>query len=462
MHSDVDILFECSVCLRRFRKPHAASCHMPKCRGPVEDANEHLCELCGDRFATPVGLTQHRRHKHPAERITERSEDVRVARGTRYKVWSAEEDDVIIEYLRAHVGQSYTGGLVEILQGKTSKQIRDRVVILRKKGLVPTERYQDQPQEDENPAAAPHEEEEQVEDLRLLFEGSSWAADPRRVWLNTEQTHPLAIELQERWTEGPLSQGFLDYLVVRLTEEIIANRNDGEGYQWRGRRMHGNGNRASRKRKRYANAQELFKKCPSRLAELCKTNRLAGMLEVEEVKPPAGLIRAAYTDLWATEGLCNIDWASGENDKTIGPVTANEVRARLRRIKPGSAPGPAGIRRADIEVVEGIYGLLAGIFNALLSHGAYPDCWRGNSTTMIPKEGKDLSRASGWRPITVGNLLARLYSGCLEKRIKSLVMLSNVQRGFVPGNGCYINARMFGEILRRGKESSLAWGVLDL
>lgn len=81
---------------------------------------------------------------------------------------------------------------------------------------------------------------------------------------------------------------------------------------------------------------------------------------------------------------------------------------------------------------------------------------------MIPKEGKDLTQAGGWRPITVGNLLARVFSGVLESKLRGMIRLSPRQKGFVEGNGCFANIRIMDEVIRRGKCSSLCAAVLDI
>lgn len=46
----------------------------------------------------------------------------------------------------------------------------------------------------------------------------------------------------------------------------------------------------------------------------------------------------------------------------------------------------------------------------------YPRSYLVNSTSMIPKVGKDLSGAAGRRPITVGSSLAKMFRALLEVR----------------------------------------------
>lgn len=71
-------------------------------------------------------------------------------------------------------------------------------------------------------------------------------------------------------------------------------------------------------------------------------------------------------------------------------------------------------------------------------------------------------RAAGWRPITVGNLLAILFSGIVEKRLRDSTSLSVRQKGFVSGNGCFHNGSVLSKLYKLGRNSSLSLGILDV
>lgn len=60
--------------------------------------------------------------------------------------------------------------------------------------------------------------------------------------------------------------------------------------------------------------------------------------------------------------------------------------------------------------------MLGGPFNCLLWTNYYPKTWKINVTSMIPKEGKDLSLPSGWKSTALGSVLARLLSGVMDVR----------------------------------------------
>jgi hypothetical protein len=91
-----------------------------------------------------------------------------------------------------------------------------------------------------------------------------------------------------------------------------------------------------------------------------------------------------------------------------------DLKTRLRRIKLHSACVPDRIGKAEIMRRRRHATLLAKVYNILLISGLYPDEWRKNRTTLIPKGGKHLAVAENYRPITISSMLARVYSGLVE------------------------------------------------
>lgn len=110
----------------------------------------------------------------------------------------------------------------------------------------------------------------------------------------------------------------------------------------------------------------------------------------------------------------------------------------------------------------GIANALALIFNILILLEYYPEAWLKNRTTLIPKEGKDATKAEKWRSLTISSILARICSSCIKARIETYASLSVRQRGFVEGKGCFINSTLLDESIHRGKRSSLSVAQLDL
>ncbi|KAJ8333413.1 hypothetical protein SKAU_G00414210 [Synaphobranchus kaupii] len=100
VHRGVSLLFECATCGKTDPRPQSISTHAPKCRGAiparVPAGGEWCCEACGHTSETRSGLSQHKRHNHPAlhneERIAERSW-APAQKGRKPSLWSREDEE---------------------------------------------------------------------------------------------------------------------------------------------------------------------------------------------------------------------------------------------------------------------------------------------------------------------------------------------------------------------------------
>lgn len=75
-HKDVSLLFQCDKCDRADQNTRSILGHTTKCKGVVSCAlpatGDHESGICGMVFVTISGLSQHKRHQHPAMRNEER------------------------------------------------------------------------------------------------------------------------------------------------------------------------------------------------------------------------------------------------------------------------------------------------------------------------------------------------------------------------------------------------------
>lgn len=83
--------------------------------------------------------------------------------------------------------------------------------------------------------------------------------------------------------------------------------------------------------------------------------------------------------------------------------------------------------------------LLRLIFNLFLASAALPSQRRGNKTILIPKHEKDSSHASNYRPLRLSSIISRVYWGILDTKLRSVILFSPRQRGFVYEAGCFNN-----------------------
>jgi len=490
VHLETEVSYKCRQCEKMFAKAHGAAVHCRGCgRRPPADL-PFTCLLCNKKFKSALSVSQHERHTHPEAaqerrklRIANENERKRLRRreageGDRRARWTEEEIEIILNFERERgVGGLYMLHLGPLLPGRTARQIRDKIKDLRRSRKIPARPFQRRDDQEDTgeeegdpddpgpgPAGDPgdpedssgEEDADEGEDPLL-----GWTEDPRTYWIGTDQTHPLAVLLRDEWTaREELPAEWIDAFCVRLVESLRAEHGNQPAGRPRVRR--GRNNRTSDRRRRFANAQAMYEKCPSRLAELVRLNNVGNLLGDDIPAPPQADIRRVYQQLWGQQGICGAVFPRVKDQELLTPVSAEDVRRRIKKMKPGGAPGPDGLKKINLVGVQGLFGLLAGLFNLLLRQGYYPDPWRDNTTSMIPKEGKDLSTAGGWRPITLGNVLARLFSGVMEAKTRPLVKLAIRQKGFVEGPGIFANIRTLHEAIKMGKRSELAAAVLDV
>lgn len=129
----------------------------------------------------------------------------------------------------------------------------------------------------------------------------SWEGNNRTLWLEKEQTHPLSKELKKHWTERSHPKDeWIEKFVTKMVKGFPEHAEKYEnisGYRRRKRFR----KETIKKRRRYANAQELYKKCPSKLAEMLRNNGLDNFLESEEIPVQDAEI---YNKLWGSKGEC--------------------------------------------------------------------------------------------------------------------------------------------------------------
>jgi len=239
----------------------------------------------------------------------------------------------------------------------------------------------------------------------------------------------------------------------RLDKNSSQQAGDGIKKAGRRRRQKRKQNHATRKMSNYARTQQLFRENPGLLAKHTRmgTDHLAPM--GQEV--PREELKDLYSELWGQEPE-RVLFEPGEQEPEVdemlvlGPVTPSEVIKRLRRIAKNSAPGKDGLKRAQLAGPEKA-NLLSVYYTVCLRSGLMPTAWKENRTTMIPKEGKDPRKAANHRPITMSSMIARVFWGIIDQRLRAVLKMSPRQKGFVSEIGCFNNVQLFSEVLRHMK-----------
>ena len=228
------------------------------------------------------------------------------------------------------------------------------------------------------------------------------------------------------------------------------------------KRSKGSRAQAGRKRKRkryiYARTQDLFRKNPNLLARYIREG--ISWLEDEDTSSPKPEdIRSFYSALWGTKQDIRIPFSvsgSGHLARNTGEafqaITARAIKERLDHTRHNTASGPDGIQRKHINGLD-MKELLRILFNIILVSKIQPAAWNANRTILIPKQGKDGSRAENYRPLTIGSLICRTYWGIVDRMLREVITFSPRQKGFVHETGCFNNVHILNEIIKAGKKN---------
>jgi hypothetical protein len=139
-----------------------------------------------------------------------------------------------------------------------------------------------------------------------------------------------------------------------------------------------------------------------------------------------------------TELPPHIEYSTDDLNPFVGEFTPEEVWTRLQRCG-NTAPGPDGIRYSQWKkIFKGGHALNA-VFNTVHRLSSIPQAWGKSVKILLFKQGKK-SDVSNWRPISLSNTIAKLYSSILATRLgrwaASNGRISATQKGFMSVDGC--------------------------
>jgi hypothetical protein len=106
----------------------------------------------------------------------------------------------------------------------------------------------------------------------------------------------------------------------------------------------------------------------------------------------------------------------------------DEVQEAIRGLKVGKALGPNGIpNRALKHLHMRAFLLLVQIFNALLRTHHFPPVWKHARVISILKPGKDPAQPSSYRPISLLDMVGKLF----EKILLTIILYQVCERGLL-------------------------------
>jgi len=144
-----------------------------------------------------------------------------------------------------------------------------------------------------------------------------------------------------------------------------------------------------------------------------------------------------------------------EASKVISPLTKEEIYLVLRECK-DSAPGPDGIPYSYYKHFWDFFGdTLALAWSDAVLGGSLPDSHKVSILRLLPKIGKDPTKLTNWRPITLSNCDHKLITKCLAKRLTNALKpcLHPNQTAYIPGKQIQDNLRIINIVNERSPES---------
>ena len=161
----------------------------------------------------------------------------------------------------------------------------------------------------------------------------------------------------------------------------------------------------------------------------------SGLLTVDEDKVRE-VWRAHFDDLLNVEFSWDKD-SLVESDAISGPaecISKEEVRAAMAAMKVGKAGGPSGVvsemlKAAGEDGVEWVTDLC----NAVVREGKIPEDWKKSWLVTVYKGKGDALECGSYRGIKLLDHVMKVFERVMDKKIRSIVKLDDMQFGFTPG-----------------------------
>ena len=140
-------------------------------------------------------------------------------------------------------------------------------------------------------------------------------------------------------------------------------------------------------------------------------------------------------------------------------ITVDEVQETLKGIKTGTAAGPDKCILSDVK--DFTSQELAVIFSKWWGN-EIPDAATMCRTSLLPKSIKEKDQVGNWRPVTIGNLLMRIYRRIWGRRLRKEIKLNNRQKGFVQVDGCFENFSILKKVIENQRKKKKAYQIFFL
>lgn len=139
------------------------------------------------------------------------------------------------------------------------------------------------------------------------------------------------------------------------------------------------------------------------------------------------------------------------NQQLLQPYTPEEIKRALFQMHPSKSPGPDGMSPFFFQKYWHIVGNdVVRVVLSVLNLGHLLHKMNYTHIILIPKKNEP-QYISDYRPISLGNVVSRLFSKVLANRIKLILpnIISDAQSAFVPNRLITDNTTVAFELLHR-------------
>ena len=146
-------------------------------------------------------------------------------------------------------------------------------------------------------------------------------------------------------------------------------------------------------------------------------------------------------------------------------VTDKEIEEIINNLKVGKTPGTYGLGPEYYKVFKKILiPKLKELFNKILKGEEIPLSWRESLIVLILKPDKNPANMDAYRPISLINQDAKIFTAIMAKRLNSFMWkyIEKDQNGFILGRQMSDLMRRVLNVMNLAKESNSKAGVISL